>query len=45
MGLDHVLIDFLANAAVGAGTVLLLIFAVGLGIPRRAPVTIRRTTR
>ena len=45
MGLDHVLIDFLACAAVGAGTVLLVILFAGIGIPRRAPVAIRRLHR
>jgi hypothetical protein len=45
MGLDHVLFDFLSRAAVGAATVLLVILAVGLGIPRRATVVIRRLHR
>jgi len=45
MGLDHVLIDFLASAAVGAGTVLLVILFVGIGIPRRSAVAIRRNIR
>ena len=45
MGLDHVLFDFLTNAAVGAATVLLLLFAVGVGMPRRAAVPIRRLNR
>jgi len=45
MGLDHVLIDFLARAAVGAGTVLLVILFVGIGIPRRSAAVIRRTIR
>jgi hypothetical protein len=35
LGLDHTLIDFLANAAVGAATVLLVLFFVALRIPRR----------
>ena len=35
LGLDHVLIDFLADAAVGAVTVLIVIFFVSLRIPRR----------
>jgi hypothetical protein len=35
LGLDHVLIDFLANAAVGAATVLFVLFLVALRIPRR----------
>jgi len=45
MGLDRVLIDFLASAAVGAGTVLLVIIVVGIGMPRRGAVAIRRTNR
>ncbi len=45
MGLDHVLFDFLSRAAVGAATVLLVILAVGIGIPRRATVAIRRLHR
>lgn len=45
MGIDHVLADFLVSAAVGAGTVLLIIMAVGIGIPRRTAVAIRRTIR
>ena len=36
LGLDHVLIDFLANAAVGTVTVLIVIFFVALRIPRRS---------
>ena len=42
MGLDHTLIEFLVSAAVGAATVLLVIIFVGVGIPRRSPVGIRR---
>jgi hypothetical protein len=42
MGLDHTLVEFLVSAAVGAATVLLVIIFVGVGIPRRAPVGIRR---
>jgi len=45
MGLDNVLFDFLARAAVGAGTVLLVILLAGVGIPRRVPVPIRRLHR
>jgi hypothetical protein len=45
MGLDHVLVDFLARTATGAASVLLVILFVGLSIPRRAPVAIRRTLR
>jgi succinate dehydrogenase hydrophobic anchor subunit len=45
MGLDHVLLDFLARTATGAASVLLVIFVVGISIPRRAPVTTRRTLR
>ena len=45
MGLDHTLIEFLVSAAVGAATVLLVIIFLGVGIPRRSPVGIRRTPR
>jgi len=45
MGLDHVLIDFFSRAAAGAASVLMVIFVVGLGIPRRAESPIRRNRR
>jgi len=45
MGLDHVLIDFFARAAAGAASVLMIIFVVGLGIPRRAESPARRNRR
>jgi len=45
MGLDHVLIEFFSRAAAGAASVLMIIFVVGLGIPRRATSPIRRTNR
>ena len=45
MGLDHVLIDFFAHAAAGAASVLMIIFVVGLGIPRRAESPVRRNRR
>ncbi len=45
MSLDHVLFDFFTCAAVGAGTVLLVILLAGVGIPRRAPVSARRLHR
>ena len=35
LGLDHTLIEFLANAAAGAATVLLVVFFFALRIPRR----------
>jgi hypothetical protein len=35
LGLDHVLIDFLENAAVGTVSVLVVIFFVALPIPHR----------
>jgi hypothetical protein len=35
LGMDHALIDFLANTAVGAATVLLAILFVALRIPDR----------
>ncbi|MGC2447310.1 MAG: hypothetical protein WA477_06680 [Candidatus Sulfotelmatobacter sp.] len=45
MGLDHVLIDFFAHAAAGAASVLMIIFVVGLGMPRRAESPVRRNRR
>jgi hypothetical protein len=45
MGLDHVLIDFFARAAAGAASVLMVIFLIGLGIPRRAESPVRRKSR
>jgi len=45
MGLDHVLIDFLTRAAVGAASVFLVIMFAGLRIPRRAAVAVRRPNR
>jgi hypothetical protein len=35
LGIDHALLDFLANTAVGAATVLLVILVVAFRIPRR----------
>jgi hypothetical protein len=43
--MDSVFIDFLMPAAVGAATVLFIILFAGIGIPRRAPATIRRIVR
>ena len=43
MGVDQVLIDFLANIAIGAATVLLALLYVGARIPRRSKVAIRPT--
>jgi len=45
MGLDHVLIDFFARAAAGAASVLMVIFIVGLGLPRRAESPVRRNRK
>ncbi|HTS09376.1 MAG TPA: hypothetical protein VMP68_27680 [Candidatus Eisenbacteria bacterium] len=45
MGLDHVLIDFFARAAAGAASVLMVIFIIGLGMPRRAESAVRRNRR
>jgi hypothetical protein len=45
MNLDQVLYDFFTCAAVGAGTVLLVILVAGVGIPRRAPISVRRLHR
>ncbi len=42
LGMDHVLIDFLAHAAAGAATVLLAILFVAIRVPRRSPRAIRR---
>jgi hypothetical protein len=39
LGVDHVLIDFLTCAAIGAATVLITIFIVGV---RCSPIAIRR---
>jgi uncharacterized membrane protein len=35
LGMDHALLDFLANTAIGAATVLFAILFVSLRIPRR----------
>ena len=44
LGLDHLLVDFLAHTAMGAATVLLaLLFAVR--IPHRSKTTMRCITR
>jgi hypothetical protein len=45
MGLDHVLVEFFSRAAAGAASVLMIIFFLGLGIPRRAASVVRRTNR
>jgi len=45
MGLDHVLIEFFSRAAAGAASVLMVIFVIGLGIPRRAESPIRHNRR
>jgi hypothetical protein len=45
MGLDQVFIEFLASTATGAASVFLVILVVGISIPRRAPITVRRTIR
>jgi len=45
MDLDHVVIQFLTCAAVGAASVLLVILFVGFGMPGHTPVTIRRIPR
>ena len=39
LGVDHVLVDFLATAAVGALAILLAILFVGSRIPRRSSAT------
>ena len=45
LGIDHVLIDFLAHAAIGAGAVLLAILFVGIRVPRRYSSAIRDIRR
>ena len=42
MGMDEVLIDFLVRAAIGAGTVLVVLGFLGLGIPRSSSLPHRR---
>jgi hypothetical protein len=39
LGVDHVLLDFLANVGVGALAILLAIVFVGFRIPRRSSAT------
>ena len=45
LGIDHVLVDFLAHAAIGAVTVLLAILFVGIRVPRRCSSAIRHICR
>ncbi len=45
LGVDHVLIDFLAHTAMGALTVVLAILFVRVRIPRRSKSAIPYTTR
>lgn len=45
MGLDHTLIEFFSRAATGLASVLMIIFAAGPGVPRRAACVVRRTVR
>ena len=45
MGLHRVFADFFTPAAIGAASVLLIIVFVGLGMPKRSTVTIRRNQR
>jgi hypothetical protein len=45
MTLDRVFLDFLTSAAIGAGSVLFVILILGISIPRRAPISIRRNSR
>lgn len=40
LGVDHVLIDFLANNAIGSATVLLAFLFVAFRIPRRTRLTV-----
>jgi len=36
VGMDHLLMDFLAHSAIGAATVLLAVLFAGIRIPRRS---------
>jgi hypothetical protein len=45
LGIDLALIDFLAHAAIGAGTVLLAILFVSIRVPRRFSSASRDTRR
>jgi hypothetical protein len=45
MDFSHALVDFFARAAIGAASVLAVIFLVGIGIRRSSTVTVRRTPR
>jgi len=44
MGLDYVMVNFLAHTALGAASVLLIIVIAGIGI-RRSSTALRRTHR
>ena len=45
LGVDHALIDFLSEVAIGAGTVLLTVVFAGIRIPCRSKTAIRCTPR
>jgi hypothetical protein len=45
LGVDHLLIDFLAHIAMGAATVLLALLFAGVRIPHRSKTTMRSITR
>ena len=45
LGIDQVLVDLLAHAAIGVGTVLLAILFVGIRVPRRCSFAIHDTRR
>lgn len=42
MSLSATLVEFLRHIAIGAGAVLVVLFVIQLGMPRRAPVGIDR---
>jgi len=45
LGVDHALMDFLSDVAIGAGTVLAAVVFAGIRLPRRSKAAILRTTR
>lgn len=45
VSLGHAFLDFLSHAAIGAVSVLAILLGVGLGMPRRAAVPIRKILR
>jgi hypothetical protein len=45
MALTQVFLGFLQPVAIGSGTILILLFLLGLKTPRRTPATIARRTQ